>query len=55
LNNEGHFKDKPTFIGGAFGGGPLEYRRITEEGRRSGYVADTRRRETSGVTAPLPT
>jgi len=55
LNNEGHFKDKPTFIGGAFGGGPLEYRRITDEWRRSGYLADTRRRTTSGATALLPT
>ena len=53
LNNEGRFRDKPTFIGGAFGGGPLEYRRLTDEWRREGYLADTRRRESS-LTAALP-
>lgn len=42
LNNEGHFRDKPTFVGGAFGGGPLEYRRITDEWRKTGVNADTR-------------
>jgi cyclohexanone monooxygenase len=53
LNNEGMFKDKPTFIGGAFGGGPLEYRRLTEEWRQSGYLADTRRRARSEAAAML--
>ena len=55
LNNEGMFKDKPTFIGGAFGGGPLEYRRLTDEWRRDGYVADTRRRAASDAAALLQT
>jgi cyclohexanone monooxygenase len=55
LNNEGMFKDKPTFIGGAFGGGPLEYRLITAEWRQSGYVADTRRRARSDAAALLQT
>ncbi len=53
LNNEGQFRDKPTFVGGAFGGGPLEYRRITDEWRRSGFFADTRRRPQSELAAPL--
>ena len=53
LNNEGQFRDKPTFVGGAFGGGPLEYRRITDEWRRSGFFADTRRRPQSEFVAPL--
>ena len=30
LNNEGNFKDKPTFIGATYGGGPLEYQTIIE-------------------------
>jgi cyclohexanone monooxygenase len=53
LNNEGQFRDKPTFVGGAFGGGPLEYRRITDEWRRSGFFADTRRRAHSELATPL--
>ena len=55
LNNEGMFKDKPTFIGGAFGGGPLEYRRLTDEWRRAGYLDETRRRITSDTAALLQT
>ena len=43
LNNEGRVKDKPTFIGATFGGGALEYRRLTAEWRREGYLQDTRR------------
>lgn len=42
LNNEGRFKDKPTFVGSAYGAGTLEYRRITDEWRKSGYERDTR-------------
>jgi len=45
LNNEGKFKDKPTFVGGAFGAGTLEYRRITDEWRKTGFENDTRRTE----------
>jgi cyclohexanone monooxygenase len=55
LNNEGMFRERPTFIGGAFGGGPLEYQRITEEWRQSGYIADTRRRARSDAAALLQT
>jgi cyclohexanone monooxygenase len=43
LNNEGQFKDKPTFVGGAFGAGPLEYRRVTDAWRKTGFEADTQR------------
>ena len=50
LNNEGKL-EKPTFIGGAFGGGALEYRRITDEWRRSGYQVDTRRHAKIGDAA----
>jgi cyclohexanone monooxygenase len=47
LNNEGRFKDKPTFVGGALGAGTQEYRRITDEWRRSSVARDTRRTLTS--------
>lgn len=43
LNNEGRFKDKPTFVGGALGSGTLEYRRITDQWRESSISRDTRR------------
>lgn len=43
LNNEGRLKDKPTFVGGAFGAGPLEYRCITDTWRKTGVEADTQR------------
>ena len=43
LNNEGRFKDKPTFVGGAFGSGPLEYARLIEAWRQTGFEEDTQR------------
>ena len=54
LNNEGRFKDKPTFVGGAFGAGTLEYRRITDEWRTAGFLQDTRRRALPKAAAALP-
>ena len=33
LNNEGNFKDKPTYIGGTYGGGPLEYEQVIAKWR----------------------
>lgn len=41
LNNEGKFKDKPTFVGAALGSGTLEYRRITDEWRKKHVARDT--------------
>jgi len=41
LNNEGDFKDKPTFIGGTFGGGALEYDQIIRQWRSDGFKDDT--------------
>jgi cyclohexanone monooxygenase len=41
LNNEGQFRDRPTFVGGTYGGGPLEYERIITEWRRDGLARDT--------------
>ena len=41
LNNEGDFKDKPTFVGGTYGGGPLDYERIIQHWRREGFAEDT--------------
>jgi cyclohexanone monooxygenase len=41
LNNEGDFKDRPTFVGATYGGGPLEYEQIIAEWRRSGIERDT--------------
>ena len=33
LNNEGKFRDMPTFVGGTYGGGPLEYEQILAKWR----------------------
>jgi cyclohexanone monooxygenase len=41
LNNEGDFKDRPTFIGATYGGGPLEYEQVISEWRRTGIEQDT--------------
>jgi cyclohexanone monooxygenase len=41
LNNEGKHKDKPTFVGAAFGAGTLEYRRVTDEWRATDRKNDT--------------
>jgi len=41
LNNEGDFKDKPTFVGGTYGGGPLEYERVIQQWRREDFAEDT--------------
>jgi cyclohexanone monooxygenase len=43
LNNEGRFKDKPTYIGGSFGGGPIEYRRLIAAWREQEMASDTLR------------
>jgi cyclohexanone monooxygenase len=43
LNNEGRFKDKPTYIGGSFGGGPIEYRRLIAAWREQEFDSDTLR------------
>ena len=43
LNNEGQFRERPTFVNGAFNDGPLEYQRLIDEWRRSGFAEDTRR------------
>jgi cyclohexanone monooxygenase len=40
LNNEGDFKDRPTFIGATYGGGPLEYEEVISEWRRTGIERD---------------
>lgn len=41
LNNEGDFKNRPTYVGGTFGGGPLEYERIITAWRTDGIGTDT--------------
>lgn len=52
LNNEGNTADKPTFIGGTYGGGPIEYDRIITEWRTDGYKQDVDIvREKSGSAA----
>jgi len=43
LNNEGKFKDKPTFVGSSYGAGTLEYRRVTDEWRQTRMAKETRR------------
>jgi cyclohexanone monooxygenase len=40
LNNEGDFKERPTFIGATYGGGPLEYEQIISEWRQTGIEQD---------------
>ena len=42
LNNEGDYKDRPTFVGATYGGGPLEYERVITEWRRVGIERDTK-------------
>ena len=42
LNNEGKFKSKPTFVGASYGAGTLEYRKVTDEWRKSAIERDTR-------------
>ena len=41
LNNEGDYKDRPTFVGATYGGGPLEYEQVIAEWRRVGIERDT--------------
>ncbi|MCB2083510.1 MAG: NAD(P)/FAD-dependent oxidoreductase [Sphingomonadaceae bacterium] len=41
LNNEGNFKDKPTFIGGTYGPGPLAYRDVIAEWLDQDFERDT--------------
>lgn len=41
LNNEGDFRDRPTYIGGTYGGGPLEYETIITAWRKDNVDADT--------------
>lgn len=40
LNNEGRFRERPTYVGGTFGGGPLEYERIIAAWRAGGIDGD---------------
>ena len=40
LNNEGRFRERPTYVGGTYGGGPLEYERIITEWRAGGVDRD---------------
>ena len=41
LNNEGQFSDKPTYVGGTYGGGPLEYERVIASWRQTDMQRDT--------------
>ena len=41
LNNEGDFKDRPTFVGGTYGGGPLEYEAVISRWRDLEIHRDT--------------
>lgn len=41
LNNEGNFKEKPTYIGGTYGGGPLEYEQVIRDWREQDMMRDT--------------
>ena len=36
LNNEGNFRDKPTFVGATYGGGPIEYHALITAWRNEG-------------------
>lgn len=36
LNNEGNLKDKPTFVGATYGGGPIEYHALVTAWREQG-------------------
>ena len=46
LNNEGNFRDKPTFVGATYGGGPVEYHAIVRRWREEGGAdLDIRHRE----------
>jgi cyclohexanone monooxygenase len=40
LNNEGDFKDRPTFIGGTYGGSPFEYEQIVMRWRNEEMMQD---------------
>ena len=40
LNNEGKFREKPTFIGATYGGGPLEYEKVIAAWRDTDWAAD---------------
>ncbi|MEJ1969431.1 MAG: NAD(P)/FAD-dependent oxidoreductase [Rhizomicrobium sp.] len=40
LNNEGEFRDRPTFVGATYGAGPLEYERVIRAWRAGGIEAD---------------
>ncbi len=41
LNNEGNFRDKPTYIGGTFGAGPIEYTKIVQGWVERDFARDT--------------
>ena len=42
LNNEGNVRDKPTFLGGTYGGGPIKYKQLIAEWRAGpGMLEDT--------------
>ncbi|MFV3126848.1 flavin-containing monooxygenase [Niveispirillum sp. KHB5.9] len=40
LNNEGAFKDRPTYVGGTYGGGPLEYEAVITAWRAERLAQD---------------
>jgi cyclohexanone monooxygenase len=42
LNNEGRFREKPTYVGGTYGGGPLEYEEIIVRWRAADMERDAR-------------
>lgn len=40
LNNEGDFKDRPTFVGATYGAGPIEYQRVLAVWRERDFATD---------------
>lgn len=40
LNNEGQFRDRPTFVGGAYGGGPIAYEKVIATWRKDDIHTD---------------
>lgn len=49
LNNEGAFRDRPTFVGATYGGGPIEYEALIAAWRDHGWREDVAVRR--GATA----
>ena len=40
LNNEGDFRDRPTFVGATYGAGPIEYERVLAAWRDRDFAGD---------------